>query len=103
MHPIIVEHRNEIIALCEQYGVAKLEVFGSITTDAFDPARSDVDFLVQYRDDFDLGPWLQLHFELKAKLAELLDRPVDLIMATRSRNPFIRQSIDSTRQLLYAA
>lgn len=103
MHPIIETHRDEIIALCEEYGVARLEVFGSICTNAFDPATSDIDFLVQYRDDFDLGPWLQLHFELKAKLAELFDRQVDLIMAVRPRNPFIRQSINATRQLLYAA
>lgn len=103
MHPIIEEHRDAIIALCEQFGVATLEVFGSICTEDFDPATSDVDFLVRYRDDVDLGPWLQLHFELKARLSALLDRPVDLIMATQPRNPFLRKSINATRQVLYAA
>jgi predicted nucleotidyltransferase len=103
MHPIIEQHRNEIIALCGAFGVEKLEVFGSVVTEEFDEARSDVDFIVHYRDDFDLGPWLQFHFELKARLADLLGRPVDLIMATNHRNPFIRQSINATRQVLYAA
>ena len=103
MHPIIEQHHDEIVTLCEAYGVSKLEVFGSVCTDDFDETRSDVDFIVQYRDDVDLGPWLQYHFELKARLGEILGRPVDLIMATNHRNPFIRQSINATRHVLYAA
>jgi predicted nucleotidyltransferase len=34
---------NEVRALCRRYGVRRLELFGSATTGAFDPQRSDVD------------------------------------------------------------
>ncbi|MCC6792362.1 MAG: nucleotidyltransferase domain-containing protein [Thermomicrobiales bacterium] len=103
MHPIITEHRADIFALCREYGVEKLELFGSVCTDTFDESRSDIDFIVHYGDNVDLGPWLQRHFELKSKLAELLGRPVDLLMAMNHRNPYIQQSIDETRRVLYAA
>jgi predicted nucleotidyltransferase len=103
VHPIIETHLNDIAALCAEFGVAKLEIFGSISTNAFDESRSDIDFLVTYHDDFDLGPWFQRHFELKERLSELFGRPVDLIMATEHRNPYIRESINATRRVLYAA
>ncbi len=80
-----------------------LDVFGSITTSRFDDLTSDVDFLVRYQDETDLGPWLERHFLLKSRLTGLLGRPVDLIMAIDQRNPFIRQSVQETRQNLYAA
>ena len=37
----------EIMALCERYGVAQLELFGSATGATFDPASSDYDFLLK--------------------------------------------------------
>ena len=41
--------RADLAALCRQYRVVRLEVFGSAArgTD-FDPARSDVDLLVSF-------------------------------------------------------
>ena len=47
-HPLLAGHLAEIRSLCRAYGVARLEVFGSICTGEFDPARSDVDFLIEY-------------------------------------------------------
>jgi predicted nucleotidyltransferase len=46
MHPLIEEHLEEIRALCREFGVSRLELFGSAATDAFDPDRSDIDFIV---------------------------------------------------------
>ena len=49
MHPAIAQHRTGIAAICQRYGIRRLEVFGSLAqaTD-FDPARSDADFLVEF-------------------------------------------------------
>lgn len=80
-----------------------MEVFGSATTDAFDPECSDVDFIVDYPPGYEFGPWLTRYFELKERLGVLLGRPVDLVMAGAPRNPYVIQSINETRQLLYAA
>jgi predicted nucleotidyltransferase len=35
--------------LCERYGVEKLELFGSAARGEFDPAHSDLDFIVQMK------------------------------------------------------
>lgn len=89
--------------LCREFGVARLEIFGSATGAAFDPERSDVDFLVEYLPNTDLGPWMTRYFELEERLAELLGRPVDLVMVGALRNPYFIQSVNDSRRLLYAA
>jgi uncharacterized protein len=103
MNSLIERHREAIRALCQEFGVARLELFGSAATGTFDPDRSDVDFIVDYPPDYDFGPWLARHFEFKERLEALLGRPVDLVMAGAPRNPYVIQSINETRQLLYAA
>jgi len=69
-----------IRAPCREYCVAGLELFGSAATDEFDPARSDVDFLVEYPPDYDFGPWLARLQDLEDALSGELGRDVDLVM-----------------------
>ncbi len=54
MIDLVNRRLGEITALCREFGVATLYVFGSATTEAFDPERSDVDLLVE-RGDFRNG------------------------------------------------
>lgn len=103
MTPLVAQHLEAIRALCREYGVARLEIFGSATTDAFDPATSDVDFIVDYPPDYEFGLWLTRYFELKERLEALLDRPVDLVMVGAMRNPYFIRSANESRRLLYAA
>jgi uncharacterized protein len=100
----LVEEKLEAIrALCEEFGVLRLELFGSAANGAFDPERSDRDFLVEYPPGYDFGPWLTRFFELQERLEALFGRSVDLIMSGAPRNPFVIQSINESRRLLYAA
>jgi len=103
MIEITDQHRASIEALCRRYGVLKLEIFGSAATEKFDPERSDVDLIVEYAPNIDLGPWLKDYFELRDQLAELFGRSVDLVMAGAIRNPFFAREVNRTRKLLYAA
>jgi predicted nucleotidyltransferase len=103
MIDIITTRLPEIAALCRQYGVLRLELFGSAATGDFDPEQSDIDFLVEYPPDYDLGPWAARHFELQERLEQLLGRRVDLVMASALRKPRFIESVNQTRQLLYAA
>ncbi|MDP9355117.1 MAG: nucleotidyltransferase domain-containing protein [Chloroflexota bacterium] len=103
MNPLIESNLDAIRALCREYGVAQLEIFGSATTDRFDPDRSDIDFIIEYPPDYDFGHWLTRYFELKERLETLLGRPVDLVMAGAMRNPRFIQSANESRQILYAA
>jgi predicted nucleotidyltransferase len=89
--------------LCRRYGVRRLELFGSAATPAFEPNRSDVDFLVEFLPEQDLGPWLSHYFAFRTELARLFGRPVDLVMAGAARNPHFRRELERTRTLLYAA
>ena len=102
-NPVIAEHLEGIRALCREFGVLRLEVFGSVCTPEFDPARSDVDFLVEYPPAYDFGPWLTRYFALEEALASLLGRKVDLVMSSALRKKYFVQSANETRQLLYAA
>jgi predicted nucleotidyltransferase len=99
----ISDQIETIRELCREFGVARLDLFGSATTAAFDPERSDIDFLVEYDPTSDLGPWMKRHFELQRRLSDLLGTSVDLVMTGGFRNPYFIQSINQTRQVIYAA
>ena len=103
MHAVIESNLEAIQALCREVEVVRLEVLGSAATGDFDPARSDVDFLVEYAPETDLGPWMKRYFDLKDRLEQLLGRPVDLVMAGALRNPYFIRSVNESRRLLYAA
>ncbi|HTV48291.1 MAG TPA: nucleotidyltransferase domain-containing protein [Phycisphaerae bacterium] len=103
MIPQLKTKSAELARLCRDYGVARLEVFGSAAGEAFDTSRSDVDFLVEFLPDVDLGPWLTRYFDLRDELARLLERSVDLVMISALRNPYFIREVNRTRELLYAA
>jgi uncharacterized protein len=103
MHSEIANKRDALIALCERYDVARLEVFGSAArgTD-FDPARSDADFLVEFKAGSTLSP-LEQFLGLAHALEDLLGRRVDLVKPSAIKNPFIRAGINRSREVLYGA
>jgi len=94
-------HRAELPALCRQYGVDRLELFGSATTATFDPHQSDLDFLVQF--DANPSKLFDRYFGLKESLETLYDREVDLVTAGSLQNPYFIEAVKKSRQLLYAA
>lgn len=102
MHPLLEQHLDSIRTLCREFDVCRLEVFGSVMTNRFDPERSDVDFIVEYPPDYEFGPWLTRYFDLKDRLETLLGRPVDLVIASAMRKPRFIESANSTRHQLYA-
>lgn len=103
MLDLIEQHLESIHALCIEYDVTRLDVFGSSTRGDFDPERSDVDLLVEFAPGTNLGPWMARFFELQARLEVLLGRKVDLTMAKSVRNPYLLRSINQDRRVLYAA
>ena len=99
----ITLHREELHALCRRFHVRRLDLFGSAARGDFDPERSDVDFLVEFDpthpDALSLGTYLGL----KEALEELLGRPVDLVEPGAVRNPYLKASIEGSRERLFAA
>jgi uncharacterized protein len=103
MHDIIRQNRKKIEALCREFNVSSLEVFGPAAraTD-FDPARSDADFLVEFLKPPKIDP-LDEYLGLKSKLSDLLSRPVDLVSMRAVKNPYVRKRIEESRELVFAA
>jgi predicted nucleotidyltransferase len=102
MPTLIDDKRSQLEAICRRYGVRRLDAFGSAIREDFDPARSDVDFLVEFVRDPDLNMF-PAYMDLREALADLFGRPVDLVMPTALRNRFIKAEIDATREPVYAA
>jgi uncharacterized protein len=100
---VVAEHLQDIQALCREYGVKRLELFGSALTSRFDPETSDIDLLVEYPPGHDLGPWAGQHTGLAERLEDVLGRPVDLVMVGAVRKPRFIEAIRDNRRLLYAA
>jgi predicted nucleotidyltransferase len=103
MHVLIERHRQAILDVCRAFGVVRLEVFGSVMTDAFDPDRSDVDFIVTYPPDYDFGPWLARFQDMEEALAKVLGRPVNLVMTSALRNRWFLREAAKTRTVIYDA
>src|SRR5690242_12843912 len=103
MIPEIEQHRDEIIAICKEFGVERLYLFGSAASNDFDRQTSDIDFLVIDPDDYDYGQFGNRYVNLKERLEQLFQRRVDLVMGRNLRNPVFIDSVNATRRLLYAA
>ena len=68
---------DRIAEFCRKWGIRKLSFFGSVVRDDFDPARSDVDVLVEYRDPMHVS-----FFDLsraERELTAIVGRKVDLV------------------------
>jgi len=77
--------------------VDKAWLFGSFARGEETPA-SDVDIMVVFRKDAKVG--LLKHADMILQLEQLLNRKVDLV-PEGSVYPELRQSINSTRKLIY--
>ena len=103
MHTEIEKHRKTLAARCRRFGVVRLEVFGSAARGVdFDPAKSDADFLVEFDKDSGLSA-LDQFLDFSEALQRLLGRPVDLVEASAIRNPYVRATINRSKELVYAA
>jgi len=103
MLPRMKEEIEVIRELCRRYEVARLELFGSAADDTFDHDVSDIDFLVEFLPDTDIGPWLSRYFDFRTELEKVLGRKVDLVMLSALSNPYFIREVERTRKLLYAA
>ena len=96
---IVEKNMDKIKVLCNKHKVARLFVFGSILTDNF-KRSSDIDFLVDF-SGVDLYDYADNYFGFKNSLENLFNRKVDLLEDKAVKNPYLRQSIDSSKKLIY--
>ena len=97
----VATRRAEIAALCRRFHVRELDLFGSAARGTFDPERSDLDFVVRFENLHPVA-FADAWFGLREGLAALFGRPVDLLTAESITNPYLRESIERSRHVLYA-
>lgn len=95
--------KPQIAAFCLKWQIVRFELFGSALRDDLDE-RSDVDVLVTFAS---AAEWtFRDDMTMQEDLAELLERPVDLVERTlveSSRNWVRRRHILESARLLHAA
>jgi uncharacterized protein len=101
MSPLIEDNLEEIGRLCRLHGVRKLELFGSILREDFDPERSDVDMLVEFEPE--AANSFANFLQLKEALEDLFARRVDLVELRAIRNRRLRHYIEQSNSPIYAA
>lgn len=98
--PLITRHRRSIARLCKQFGVRRLSAFGSLLRNDFDPAKSDIDLVVDFERVRGLSPARQ-YFDFKSELERVLDRPVDLIELQAMPESRLKRIIQRTQIPVY--
>lgn len=87
---------DRIGEFCRKHRIRGLSFFGSVLREDIG-AESDVDVLVEFEEGYVPGSEF---FEMAAELTEMLGRPVDLVRKESLRNPFRRDEILRTRQMV---
>lgn len=101
MQGLIKDKLDDLKRLCQDYDVKTMYVFGSACTDKFND-KSDIDILISFKD-ISIEKYTDNYFDLHYKLEELFKRKIDLLTENSLSNPYFIESIEETKQLLYAA
>jgi predicted nucleotidyltransferase len=97
----VADNLDRIRAACARHGVSFLDLVGSAARDDFDPARSDIDVLVDFPDQ--ATDLFGAYMGLREDLAQITGRPVDVITLRGVRNPLLLESLRRGAVRLYAA
>ena len=90
--------RVRLDALCRRFGIARLDVFGSVARGEDGPG-SDVDLLYELAQGRALGWEIE---DLSQDLADLFGRPVDLV-SRKALHPLIRDQVLADAEPFYVA
>ena len=95
----IVVSKEKIAEFCERWEIVEFSLFGSVLRDDFN-MQSDIDVLVVFSEKADIG--LFDIAQMQIELEDLYGRPVDVIEKASLRNPYRREEILKTAQVVYA-
>ena len=98
---LIEQNIEKLKKLCFEYNVFQLFIFGSVLNERFN-SDSDIDFLVTFQA-LELEQYADNYFDFKFSLEDLFNRPIDLLEDKAIKNPFLKESIDSSKKLIYGS
>ena len=102
MDEIVADRQAELEMLCARHRARRLALFGSAVSGAFDPDRSDLDFVVEF-ESMSPREHADAFFGLLEDLERLLARRIDLVEYGPIRNPYFQRELQETQVVLYEA
>ena len=93
------KHSSDIINLCKKYKVKSLYAFGSVLSDNFNES-SDIDLIVDF-SNIEIEDYADNYFDFKFSLQDIFNRSIDLLEEKAIKNPYLKQSINQKKQLVY--
>ncbi|MDR9410696.1 MAG: nucleotidyltransferase domain-containing protein [Balneolaceae bacterium] len=100
MNPLILKYQSSIRKICRSLAVKELYIFGSGADDTI-RKDSDLDFLVSFKNGLSAEIYADNYFKLHQALEDLFNREIDLLTDRQLSNPFLIESINSSKQLVY--
>lgn len=97
---LITDNLQKIITLCKKYQVKTLYVFGSILTSRFNE-NSDVDFSATFHPEEDPLVAGENRIQFYIALQDLMGCKIDLVDEDCIRNPYFKEELEETKQLIY--
>lgn len=91
---------TDFLTLCKSHNVKSLYAFGSSITSRFNEDSSDIDLLIEIDNDDPIERGENL-MDIWDKFEQFFQRKVDLLTNASIKNPILRESIDSTKILIY--
>jgi predicted nucleotidyltransferase len=93
-------YQSEIKKLCQVLAVKRLDLVGSAARDDFRPEASDIDVVIEFQGDEGL---FRRYFQLKHGLEKIFGKKVDVLQEEAIKNPYLRESLEEDRTLVYEA
>jgi predicted nucleotidyltransferase len=94
--------QNILETFCIKWKIKKFYFFGSVLRADFNPNKSDLDIMVEFKDE---AEWNLLdHVEMRDELIKITGRSVDLLTKRsieRSQNTIRKEEILSTAKAIY--
>ena len=92
--------QEKIEDFCVRWKVSEMALFGSVLSEEFG-CESDIDVLVSFKAD---AGWGLFEFvDMIDELKVIFGRRVDLVEKVSLRNPFRRETILASNEVIYAA
>ena len=102
MQQILEKRREDIKWMCQNFKVKRLYAFGSVVSDKF-RKDSDIDFLFSFADNLTVEEYTNNYFSLHYRLREIFHREIDLVTERTLSNPYLIDSINESKELIYEA
>ena len=102
MQAILENRKDDLKNICQSLKVKRLYAFGSVLSDNFQE-NSDIDFLISFPDDLSIEDYTNNYFSLHYRLREIFNREIDILTERSLSNPYLIDSINKSKVLIYEA